>query len=207
MTVFEFWRLLSLTFKYCQHRTNYIKKHYNRRFFKANANNNKFSILRAAVYKKDRNIKYLKKDWISAENDNEHNNMLCINKGHNDTIIKSYPEDIFQRIFLMVNVMIAQAKSSNGFHWNPENLPQNFFSLWTFKENENGIYLHIVLKVTEVRNKTLQALSLDMPHSIGVGKGGWGAKDSPTLKLEGLRLWAPPPNFMLDGCSIIYHRY
>ena len=31
-------------------------------FFKANANNNKVSILRAAVYKKDRKIKYLQKD-------------------------------------------------------------------------------------------------------------------------------------------------
>ena len=48
------------------------------------------------------------------------------------------------------------------------------------------IYLHIVLKVTEVCNKTLQALSLDMPDNIGVGKGA----DPPILKLEGL---SPPP--------------
>ena len=57
------------------------------------------------------------------------------------------------------------------------------------KKTKIYIYLHIVLKVTEVCNKTLQALSLDMPDNIGVGKGGrppnfeTGGAESPPPKL------------------------
>ena len=62
---------------------------------------------------------------IAADNraisldDNEHNDMLSIMRAHHDTIIKSYPEDSFQRIFWNGQYMAAQAKLPNGFHWNP----------------------------------------------------------------------------------------
>ena len=55
------------------------------------------SIIRVAVYEKEK--------MIAADNraitldDNEHNDMLSIMRAHHDTIIKSYPEDSFQRIF------------------------------------------------------------------------------------------------------------
>ena len=51
--------------------------------------------------------------------DNEHNDMLSIMRTHHDTIIKSYPEDSFQRLSWNGQYMAAQAKSPNGFHWNP----------------------------------------------------------------------------------------
>uniref|UniRef100_A0A1X7VEP6 Transposable element P transposase-like RNase H domain-containing protein n=1 Tax=Amphimedon queenslandica TaxID=400682 RepID=A0A1X7VEP6_AMPQE len=52
-------------------------------------------------------------------NDNEHNDMISIMRAHHDTIIKTYPENSFQRIFWTSQYTAAQAKSPNGFRWNP----------------------------------------------------------------------------------------
>ena len=101
-----------------------ISKKTNHRFLSKPTLINEVSILRAAVYEKDRKIEYLQK-MIAADNraisldDNEHNDMLGIMRAHHDTIIKSYPEDSFQRIFWNGQYMAVQAKSPNGFRWNP----------------------------------------------------------------------------------------
>ena len=54
-----------------------------------------------------------------AFNESEHSDMLEIMREHHDRIISSYPEDSFQRIFWVSQYNAAQAKSQNGFRWNP----------------------------------------------------------------------------------------
>ena len=52
-------------------------------------------------------------------NATEHSDMLEIMREHHDRIINSYPEDSFQRIFWVSQYNAAQAKTQNGFRWNP----------------------------------------------------------------------------------------
>ena len=54
-----------------------------------------------------------------ALNESEHSDMLEIMREHHDRIINSYPEDSFQGIFWVSQYNAAQAKSQNGFRWNP----------------------------------------------------------------------------------------
>uniref|UniRef100_A0A1X7UB08 Uncharacterized protein n=1 Tax=Amphimedon queenslandica TaxID=400682 RepID=A0A1X7UB08_AMPQE len=51
-------------------------------------------------------------------NDNEHNDMISIVRAHHDTIIKTYPENSFQRLIWTSQYIAAKINSHNGFCWN-----------------------------------------------------------------------------------------
>ena len=81
------------------------------------------SILRTAISEKEKKIAHLEK-MITADNrgtilsENEHSDMLSIMKEHHDSIINTYPDGSFQRIFWMSQYQAAQSKSHHGFRWN-----------------------------------------------------------------------------------------
>ena len=70
------------------------------------------STLQMELSQKEKKIAHLEK-MITADNrgtilsENEHHNMLSIMKEHHDSIINTYPNDSFQRIFWMSTIKIT----------------------------------------------------------------------------------------------------